>query len=57
MNFGKKKQKQIMFNKINLTIFANDVQISKASRFDVYKDKIKKCTPHEVIKNPSIIFE
>lgn len=41
----------------DLIIFANDVQISKVSRFDAYKDKIKKCTPHEVIKNPSIIFE
>lgn len=41
----------------DLIVFANDVGISKINRFDNYKDKIKKTTPHEVIKKPSIIFD
>lgn len=41
----------------DMIIFANDVGLSKAERFDkVPKEKIKKFSPHEVIKNPSIIF-
>ena len=38
-------------------IFANDVGISKVERFHAYENKIKRFKPHEVIKNPSIIFE
>lgn len=41
----------------DMIIFANDVVVSKAERFEAYKDKIKKLTPHEVIKNPKAIFE
>ena len=41
----------------DLIIFANDVNITKSERFTKYKDKIKKLTPHEVIKNPEIIFK
>lgn len=41
----------------DVIIFANDVGISKVERFDPYKDKIKKFSPHDVIKNPDIIFE
>lgn len=41
----------------DLIVFANDVGISKAERFDAYEDKIKRLTPHAVIKDPSIIFE
>ena len=37
--------------------FANDVGISKAERFDAYKDKIVRHTPHQVIQKPDIIFE
>lgn len=41
----------------DLIVFANDVGISKADRFENYKDKIKQTKPHDVIKNPKIIFE
>lgn len=41
----------------DLIIFANDVGITKEERFDAYRDKVKKFTPHAVIKNPDIIFE
>lgn len=41
----------------DLIVFANDVGISKAERFDKYKDKIKKFSPHDVIKDPSIIMK
>lgn len=41
----------------DLIVFANDVGISKSERFDPYQDKIKKLTPHAVIKDPNIIFE
>lgn len=41
----------------DLIVFANDVGVSKAERFDACKDKIKKFSPHDVIKNPDIIFE
>ena len=41
----------------DLIIFANDVGISKVERFNAYKDKIRKLTPHAVIKNPEIIFK
>ena len=41
----------------DLIVFANDVGISKAQRFDAYKDKILQTKPHAVIKNPEIIFE
>jgi len=44
--------------KADMLIFANDVGISKVERFDDFpKDKIKKISPHEVIKNPGVIFE
>ena len=41
----------------DLIVFANDVGISKAERFDAYKDKIVRHTPHQVIQKPDIIFE
>lgn len=34
----------------DLIVFANDVGISKAERFDAYKDKIVRHTPHQVIQ-------
>lgn len=37
-------------------VFANDVGITRAERFEGYQDKIKTVTPGEVIKNPSCIF-
>ncbi|MDD3745841.1 MAG: fructose PTS transporter subunit IIB [Anaerostipes sp.] len=40
----------------DLIVFANDVGITKVERFDAYKDKIFQTKPHEVIKDPSIIF-
>ena len=41
----------------DLVILANDVGLSKAERFDsVSKEKIRKFSPHEIIKNPEIIF-
>lgn len=40
----------------DLIVFANDIKISKAERFEVYKDKIVKFTPHQVIQNPALIF-
>lgn len=41
----------------DLLVYANDVGISKIERFkDFPKDKIKQCSPHDVIKNPEIIF-
>ena len=44
--------------KADMLIFANDVGISKMERFDDFpKDKIKKISPHEVIKNPDVIFD
>lgn len=43
--------------KADLLVFANDVGISKVERFnDFPKDKIKKLSPHEVIKKPEAIF-
>lgn len=41
----------------DIIIFANDVGVVKAERFESVKDKIVKLTPHDVIKNPDIIFE
>ena len=41
----------------DLIVFANDVGITQASRFKPYKDKTISVKPHEVIKNPGIIFE
>ncbi|MDQ0360831.1 PTS fructose transporter subunit IIB [Breznakia pachnodae] len=52
---NKLKDKEI--EEADLIVFANDVGISKSERFDAYKDKIKKLTPHAVIQNPSVIFE
>ncbi|MDF9824354.1 PTS system fructose-specific IIB component [Breznakia sp. PF5-3] len=52
---NKLKDKDI--KEADMIIFANDVGVSKAERFDAYKDKIKKLTPHAVIQNPKIIFE
>lgn len=40
----------------DVIVFANDVGISKAERFQNYKDKVFKCTPHQVIQHPDIIF-
>ncbi|MDQ0205214.1 PTS fructose transporter subunit IIB [Pectinatus haikarae] len=41
----------------DLIVFANDIKVVKAERFDEYKDKIVKVKPHEVIQNPEIIFK
>lgn len=41
----------------DLIVFANDVGITKAERFDKYQDKIKKTSPHHVISDPDSIFE
>lgn len=41
----------------DLIVFANDVGISKADRFDAYQDKVKQTSPHAVISNPESIFE
>lgn len=40
----------------DLIVFANDVGLTKAERFESYKDKIFQTKPHEVIKDPNIIF-
>lgn len=40
----------------DLIIFANDVGINKEERFKNYGEKIIRVTPHNVIKNPNIIF-
>lgn len=40
----------------DLIVFANDVGITKAERFKGYEDKIFQTKPHDVIKDPSIIF-
>lgn len=40
----------------DLIVFANDVGISKSERFDAYKDKIFQTKPHDVIKDPNVIF-
>lgn len=41
----------------DLIILANDVGLSDAERFDnINREKIKKFSPHEIIKNPNIIF-
>ena len=41
----------------DLIVFANDVGITKAERFQAYKEKVVKYTPHQVIQKPDIIFE
>ncbi|CUH96039.1 hypothetical protein P22_2127 [Propionispora sp. 2/2-37] len=41
----------------DLIVFANDVKVSKEERFDDYTAKIFKCTPHQVIQDPTIIFK
>ena len=41
---------------LDLIVFANDVGLTKAERFEPYKDKIFQTKPHEVIKDPNIIF-
>ena len=42
----------------DMLIFANDVGISKVERFAGFpEEKIKKISPHEVIKKPDAIFE
>ena len=41
----------------DLIVFANDVGITKADRFDDYKDKVKQTSPSAVIANPEVIFE
>ena len=40
----------------DLIVFANDGGLTKAERFEPYKDKIFQTKPHEVIKDPNIIF-
>ena len=52
---NKLKDKDI--SEADLIIFANDVGIAQEDRFEAYRDKIKKLTPHVVIKDPNIIFE
>lgn len=51
------KLKDMDIKEADLIIFANDVGISKVERFDAYPNKIKKFTPHAIIKDPSIMFE
>lgn len=41
----------------DVIIFANDIGIIDEERFTNYEDKIKRLTPHSIIKNPQIIFE
>lgn len=41
----------------DIIVFANDVGISQAGRFDAYRDKVVQTSPHAVISNPEIIFE
>ena len=42
----------------DLLILANDVNISKGERFENFpKEKTKKISPHEVIKNPEVILK
>lgn len=43
--------------KADIIVFANDVSISKLDRFRDVKHKIIQLGPHEVIRNPEIIFE
>ena len=40
----------------DLIVFANDVGLTKAERFEPYKDKIFQTKPHEVIKRPEYYF-
>ena len=56
MGIIENKLKESDIESADLIVFANDVGITKAERFNTYKDKIIKVTPHEVIKNPKIIF-
>lgn len=51
------KLKDTEIAEADMIVFANDVGISKSERFDAYQDKIKKLTPHAVIKEPNIIFK
>lgn len=44
-------------SKADIIVFSNDVSISKAERFDAFKDKIHQHRPHEVIKNSECIFD
>ena len=42
----------------DLVIFANDVGLTKAERFEnVPKEKVRNFSPHDIVKNPNIIFE
>lgn len=41
----------------DIIVFANDVSITKLERFTKVKDKIIQMSPHEVIRNPELIFE
>ncbi len=44
-------------DKADFLIYANDVGISKSERFMNFpKEKTKKMSPHEIIKNPESIF-
>ena len=51
------KLKDREIKEADLIVFANDVGITKRERFTPYEDKIKQTKPHEVIKDPNIIFE
>lgn len=50
------KLKESQIADADLIVFANDVGITKVSRFDAYKNKTIQVKPHEVIKDPNIIF-
>lgn len=41
----------------DIIIFANDVTISRLERFSIAKEKIIQMSPHEVIRNPELIFK
>ncbi|HLR72326.1 MAG TPA: fructose PTS transporter subunit IIB [Pseudogracilibacillus sp.] len=38
-------------------VFANDVSITEAERFDDFKEKIIQSSPHEVIRNPEKLIK
>ena len=38
-------------------VFANDVELTAAYRFENVQDKIHQFGPHQVIKDPNCIFE
>ena len=53
-----RRRKNEDIDSADLVILANDVGLTKAERFEnVPKEKIRKFSPHEIIKKPDIIFE